>query len=215
MMKKIALAVAALSLSATAAATPFVWGNVYTDLLVNENASKKESQIFGLEGGVSTPTTDIYGFFEHNADLDNQFGKVTAHRKVVDNFTVYGHATAFYEGAFSEARYVLGVGHDFSGENYSIKPYVGAVRISNWKTEDNVAFGYSGYYVTNQGVTLSSWADARIEESKVKAQGSIGAQMDVTMIPNVYVGAFYNMSYGEQGVKHFADSVQLRVGYKF
>lgn len=218
MMKKIALAVAALSLSATAAATPFVWGNVYTDLLVNENASKKESQIIGIEGGVMTNTTDVYGFFEHNPNLENEFGKVTIHSKVVGDFGVYARGSMFKEGDFSEDRYILGVGYQgFVGDDYAFKPYVGGLRIDiNEDAQDNqVAFGFAGYKMLSPGVVLSSWVDARLDDSKVKASGSIGLQKDLTVIENTYVGVFYNMNYHEAGQKGYSDSLQLRVGYHF
>ena len=227
-MKKFAIATAIASLfaSAAATATPFVWGNVYTDVLVNENASVKESQIIGIEGGVVTDTTKVYGFFEHNPDLENQFGKVTIHRKVIEDFGVYAHGTAFKEGVFAEGRYVLGAGYTgLSGEGWEINPYLGFTRIETSFDEDtfsinnstdNVAFGYAGYYTVQPGTTLSSWADARVDsddDNKVKVQSSIGIQHD--LIGQVYIGAFYNMNYGEQGQKHFSDSVQLRVGYHF
>lgn len=212
----IAAAFVALFASTASVAAPFVWGNVYTDMLINDNAPKKETQIIGIEGGLSTELTDLYGFFEHNPDLENEFGKVTLHRKVIGDFSVYAHGSMFKEGDFSENRYVLGTGYTgFSGEGYSIKPYIGAVRIdiNECAVDDQLAFGYAGYYAVNDKTVLSSWVDARLDDSKVKAQGSMGIQHDV--LPQVYVGAFYNMSYGEQGQKHFADSVQLRVGYKF
>lgn len=219
MMKKIALAVAALTLSASASAAPFVWGNVYSDLLVNENATKKESQIIGLEGGLSTEGgTELYGFYEHNADLKNDFAKVTIHTTLIGDFGAYGHATSFEEGDFEEQRYVVGAGYQgLKGDGWSVKPYVGVLRIdvNDCKGDDQLAFGYAGYKVLNPGVVLSSWVDARLDEDKVKAQGSIGIQKDLEIIKGTYVGAFYNMSYGEQGQKHFADSVQLRVGYHF
>ena len=220
-MKKfaIATAIAALFASATVAAEPFIWGNVYTDMLINDNAAQKESQIIGLEGGVSTEQVDVYGFFEVNPDLENEFGKVTVHKRVYEDFSVYGHGTVFKEGDFSENRYVVGAGYTgFTGAGYSIKPYVGFVRIDSGEefTNDNVAFGYAGYYALTPETTISSWADARVDDNddnKVKVQGSVGIQHDI--FEKVYVGAFYNMNYGEQGQKHFSDSVQLRVGYHF
>lgn len=218
MMKKIALAVAALTLSATASAAPFVWGNVYTDLLVNDNAPKKETQIIGIEGGVDTGSTDVYGFFEHNPDLENEFGKMTIHSKVIGDFGVYARGSMFKEGSFSEDRYILGVGYQgWVGEDYAIKPYIGGLRIDidNCSEEEQLAAGFAGYKVVAPGVVLSSWVDARLDDSKVKAAGSVGLQKDLEFVPNTYVGVFYNMSYGENGQKHFADSVQLRVGYHF
>ncbi|MGL5014195.1 MAG: hypothetical protein ACRC6V_07895 [Bacteroidales bacterium] len=219
MMKKIALAVAALTLSATASAAPFVWGNVYTDLLVNDNAAKQESQIFGLEGGIMTEGgTDLYGFFEHNANLDNNFGKVTIHTTIVGDFGAYGRASTFKEGSFQEDRYIVGAGYQgFVGDGYAIKPYIGALRIdiNNEKGDDQLAFGYAGYMTLNPGVVLSSWVDARIDEDKVKAGGSVGIQKDLEIIKGTYVGAFHNMNYHEAGIKGFSDSVQLRVGYHF
>lgn len=219
-MKKfaIATAVAALFASTASVAAPVVWGNVYTDMLVNENASKKESQIIGIEGGITTDNgTDIYGFFEHNPDLENEFGKMTIHSSLIGDFGAYAHGTMFKEGDFSENRYLVGAGYQgFSGEDWSIKPYAGVVRIDTGDcTYENAAFGYAGYKVLNPGVVLSSWADARVDDSKVKVQGSIGIQKDLTIIKGTYVGAFYNMNYGEQGQKHFSDSVQLRIGYHF
>ncbi|MGL5014111.1 MAG: hypothetical protein ACRC6V_07465 [Bacteroidales bacterium] len=218
MMKKIALAVAALTLSATASATPFVWGNVYTDLLINENAPKKESQIIGIEGGVVTDTTDVYGFFEHNPDLENEFGKMTIHSKLVGDFGVYGRASMFKEGDFSEDRYIVGAGYQgFVGDGYAIKPYIGVLRIDIGEdaTENQAAAGYAGYMTLNPGVVLSSWADARLDESKVKVSANIGIQKDLEIIKGTYVGAFYNMDYNEKGIKGFSDMVQLRVGYHF
>ena len=215
----IAAAFVALFASTASVAAPFVWGNVYTDMLINDNASQKESQIIGLEGGLSTEQVDVYGFFEVNPDLENEFGKVTVHKRIHGDFSVYGHGTVFKEGDFSENRYAVAAGYTgFTGAGYSIKPYIGFVRIDggNDFTQDDVAFGYAGYYALNEQTTVSSWADARVDsedDNKVKVQGSVGIQHDV--LPQVYVGAFYNMSYGEQGQKHFSDSVQLRVGYKF
>lgn len=220
-MKKfaIATAIAALFASSAAVSAPIVWGNAYTDLLVNENASKKESQIFGVEGGLMTDGgTDLYGFFEHNADLDNNFGKVTIHTTLVGDYGVYGRASTFKEGSFQEDRYIIGAGYQgFVGEDYAIKPYVGALRIdvNNEKGEDQLAFGYAGYKTLNPGVVLSSWVDARVDESKVKASGSIGIQKDLTIVKGTYVGAFYNMNYDEAGIKGYSDSVQLRVGMHF
>lgn len=227
-MKKTIAAVATVfaMFAGSSVAAPVIWGNVYTDMLINDNASVKESQIIGIEGGLSTKNVDVYGFFEHNPDLENEFGKVTVHKKVYEDFTVYGHGTMFKEGDFSENRYVVGAGYaGFAGEDYSIKPYVGFVRVDSAfsdeglsvnTTTDNVAFGYAGYYALTPETTLSSWADARVDgddDNKVKVQGSVGIQHD--LMKQVYIGAFYNMNYGEQGQKHFSDSVQLRVGYKF
>ena len=178
----------------------------------------KESQIIGIEGGVDTGSTDVYGFFEHNPNLENEFGKVTIHSKVIGDFGVYARGSMFKEGDFSEDRYILGVGYQgFVGEGYAIKPYIGGLRIdiNECSQEDQLAFGYSGYYNIEQGVVLSSWVDARVDEDKVKASGSIGIQKDLTIMPNTYVGAFYNMDYHEKGIKGFSDSVQLRVGYHF
>ena len=219
-MKKfaIATAVAALFASVSATAAPVIWGNVYTDMLINDNATEKRSQIIGIEGGVTTSRgTEFYGFFEHNPDLENEFGKLTVHSTVIGDFGLYGHATMFKEGDFSEERYVVGAGYQgFVGDGYAIKPYVGAVRID--QGEDNTftqpAIGYAGYYAVGNKTSLSSWADARVDDDrKVHIQGSVGVQHDI--FERVYVGAFYNMNYGEQGQKHFSDSVQLRVGYHF
>lgn len=219
MKKTIAIAIAALFASASASAAPFVWGNVYTDFLVNENASKKESQIIGLEGGLVTEGgTDLYGFYEHNANLENDFAKVTIHTTLVGDFGAYGRVSTFKEGDFTEERYIVGAGYQgFVGDGYAIKPYVGALRIdvNDCKGDDQLAFGYAGYRNLNPGVVLSSWVDARLDEDKVKASGSIGIQKDLTIIKGTYVGAFYNMNYHEAGMKGFSDSVQLRVGYHF
>lgn len=221
-MKKfaIATAVAALFASSASVAAPFVWGNAYTDMLVNENATTKESQIFGIEGGVSTESTDLYGFFEVNPILENEFAKITAHSKLYKDFGVYGHMSKFSEGDFREDRYVVGAGYGgFAGEGYSIKPYVGVLRIDNtFGTQEDVAIGYAGYMVLNPGVTLSSWADARLDSedsNKLKVAGNIGIQKDLDIVPGTYVGVFYNMAYGEMGQAKFSDSVQLRVGYHF
>lgn len=221
-MKKFAIVAAVASIMGycvPAQSAPFVWGNVYTDMLVNENAAQKESQIIGVEGGLSTEGgTELYGFYEHNANLENDFAKVTIHTTLIGDFGAYGHVTSFEEGDFNEERYVVGAGYQgFKGDGWSVKPYVGALRIdvNDCKGDDQLAFGYAGYKVLNPGVVLSSWVDARWDDSKVKAQGSIGIQKDLEIIKGTYVGAFYNMSYGEQGQKHFADSVQLRVGYHF
>ena len=220
-MKKFAIAttIAALFASSAAVSAPFVWGNVYTDLLINENASQKESQIIGIEGGVDTGSTDVYGFFEHNPNLENEFGKVTIHSKLVGDFGAYGRASMFKEGGFSEDRYILGVGYQgFVGDGYAFKPYVGGLRIdiNEYAEEDQLAFGYAGYKTLAPGVVLSSWVDARIDESKVKAGGSVGIQKDMDFLkPGTYVGAFYNMNYHEAGIKGYSDSVQLRVGMHF
>lgn len=220
-MKKFAIAAAitALFASATASAAT-TWGNVYTDMLINDNAAVKESQIIGIEGGVNTGKgTELYGFFEHNPDLENQFGKLTIHSAVIGDFGVYGHGTMFKEGTFSENRYVLGAGYQgLNGEGWSVKPYVGVVRVDTTiddckTTDEQFAFGYAGFYAISPLTTLSSWADGRVEDDKVKAQGSVGIQHYI--FEKTYVGAFYNMNYGEQGQKHFSDSVQLRVGYSF
>ncbi|MGL5013102.1 MAG: hypothetical protein ACRC6V_02270 [Bacteroidales bacterium] len=219
MMKKITLAVAALTLSSAASAAPFVWGNVYTDLLINDNASVKESQIIGIEGGVDTGSTDVYGFFEHNPNMENEFGKVTIHSKVIGDFGVYARGSMFKEGDFSEDRYILGVGYQgFVGDGYAIKPYIGGLRIdiNECAEEDQLAAGFAGYKVVAPGVVLSSWVDARLDESKVKAAGSVGIQKDLDFLqPGTYVGAFYNMNYHEAGVKGYSDSVQLRIGMHF
>ena len=219
MKKTIAIAIAALFASASASAAPFVWGNVYSDMLINENAAKKESQIIGIEGGLVTQGgTDLYGFYEHNPNLENDFAKVTIHTTLIGDFGAYGRASSFEEGDFSEDRYIIGAGYQgFVGEDYAIKPYVGALRIDTNKCEgdDQLAFGYAGYMNLNPGVVLSSWVDARLDDSKVKASGSIGIQKDLTIYKNTYVGAFYNMNYDEQGIKGYSDSVQLRVGYHF
>lgn len=218
MMKKIALAVAALTLSASASAAPFVWGNVYTDMVINDYAADKESQLIGIEGGVDTGTTDVYGFFEHNMGLDNEFGKMTIHSKLVGDFGVYGRASVFTEGDFSEERYIVGAGYQgFVGDGYAFKPYVGALKISATGADDvsQLAAGYAGYKVLNPGVVLSSWVDARIDEGQVKANGSVGIQKDLEIIKGTYVGAFYNVNYHEAGVSGFSDSVQLRVGMHF
>lgn len=226
-MKKFAIATAVAALFAGSVnAEPFVWGNAYTDVLINENASMKESQILGIEGGVVTDTTQVYGFFEHNPDLDNQFGKVTIHRKVIGDFGVYTHGTVFKEGVFAEARYVLAVGHTgINGDGWAFNPYVGATRLNTTfdidqrsvdVTNDNFAFGYAGYYTVQAGTVLSSWVDARVDnndDNKVKVTSSIGIQHDLTK--TFYVGAFYNPTYGEKGQSHFSDSVQLRVGMHF
>lgn len=218
-MKKTIIASVFALFAGSAVSAPVMWGNVYSDLLINENASQKETQILGIEGGVFTDKTDVYGFFEHNPNLENEFGKMTIHTKVFGDFGVYGRASMFKEGGFSEDRYIMGAGYQgFVGENYAIKPYIGALRIDidDCATDTQAAFGYSGFYVTKQGVTISSWVDARVDESKVKASGSVGLQTDMPIIAeNAYVGAFYNMNYHEQGLSGFSDSVQLRVGYHF
>ncbi|MGL5014993.1 MAG: hypothetical protein ACRC6V_11995 [Bacteroidales bacterium] len=220
-MKKfaIATAVAALFASTASVAAPTVWGNVYTDFLVNDNAPKKESQIIGLEGGLMTEGgTDLYGFYEHNPNLENDFLKVTIHTTLVGDFGVYGRVSTFEEGDFSEDRYIIGAGYQgFVGDGYAIKPYIGALRIdvNGEKGDDQLAAGFAGYKVLNPGVVLSSWVDARWDENKVKAAGSIGIQKDLEIVKGTYVGAFYNMNYHEAGIKGFSDSVQLRVGYHF
>ncbi|MGL6099715.1 MAG: hypothetical protein ACRC0G_08805 [Fusobacteriaceae bacterium] len=221
-MKKFAIVAAVASIMGYCVPTqaaPVVWGNVYTDMLVNENAAQKESQIIGIEGGVMTGNgTDVYGFFEHNPNLENEFGKVTIHSSLVGDFGVYGRASMFKEGDFSEDRYILGAGYQgFVGSDWAIKPYVGALRIDQGEdsSENQIAFGYAGFKVLNPGVVLSSWVDARVDDSKVKASGSIGIQKDLAIVEGAYVGAFYNMNYDEQGIKGFSDSVQLRVGYHF
>ncbi|MGL5015045.1 MAG: hypothetical protein ACRC6V_12285 [Bacteroidales bacterium] len=221
-MKKLTIVAAVASImgfcAAPAIAAPTIWGNVYTDMLINDNASEQRSQIIGIEGGVSTNRgTEFYGFFEHNPDLENEFGKLTVHSTVIGDFGIYGHTTIFKEGDFSENRYVVAAGYQgFVGDGYAFKPYVGAVRIDAGEedTSTEPAFGYAGYYAIGDKTSLSSWADARVDDDrKVKVQGSVGVQHD--LLERVYVGAFYNMNYGEQGQKHFSDSVQLRVGYKF
>lgn len=222
-MKKFAIVAAIASVmgfcTLPAQAAPAVWGNIYSDMLINDNASKKESQIIGIEGGLTTAGgTDVYGFFEHNPNLENDFAKITLHTTLIGDFGAYGHVTNFKEGDFEEQRYVIGAGYQgFNGDGWSIKPYIGALRIdiNDCKSDDQLAFGYAGYKALNPGVTLSSWADARLDDDKVKVQGSVGIQKDLATIKGTYVGAFYNMNYGEQGVKGFSDSVQLRVGYHF
>lgn len=218
MKKTIAIAVAALFASATASAAS-TWGNIYSDVLINDFASKKESQIIGIEGGIATDTgTELYGFFEHNPDLENEFGKLTIHSSLVGDFGVYAHGTMFKEGDFSENAYLLGAGYQgLNGEGWSVKPYVGVIRIDAGEdnTIENAAFGYAGFMALENSVVLSSWVDARVDEHKVKAKGSVGIQKDIAMYPGAYVGAFYNMNYHEAGVKGYSDSVQLRVGYHF
>lgn len=220
MKKTIAAIATVLAMTAgSASAAPFVWGNVYTDMLINENASKKESQIIGVEGGVSTGNgTELYGFFEHNPDLENEFGKLTIHSSLIGDYGVYAHGTMFQEGDFSENAYVVGAGYQgFNGDGWSVKPYVGVIRIDSGEeaTIENLAFGYAGFKTLNPGVVLSSWMDARVDDSDLKVKASVGIQKDLTIIKGTYAGAFYNMNYDELGVKGFSDSVQLRVGYHF
>lgn len=220
-MKKTIAAVATVfaMFAGSAVAAPTIWGNAYTDFLVNDEASKRESQIIGIEGGIMTEGgTDLYGFYEHNPNLENDFGKVTVHSSLIGDFGVYGRASFFKEGSFEEERYIVGAGYQgFVGEDYAIKPYIGALRIdvNGEKGDDKVAFGYAGYKALNPGVVLSSWVDAHFDDSKMRASGSVGIQKDLTLIKGTYVGAFYNMNYNELGAKGYSDSVQLRVGYKF
>lgn len=222
-MKKLTVVAAVASImgfcAAPAIAAPTIWGNAYTDFLVNEDANKKESQIIGIEGGMITSGgTDLYGFYEHNPNLENDFAKVTIHSSLIGDFGVYGRVSAFKEGDFEEMRYIVGAGYQgFVGEDYAIKPYIGALRIdvNDDKGDEKVAFGYSGYKNLNPGVVLSSWVDAHFDDTKMKASGSVGIQKDLTIIKGTYVGAFYNMNYNELGVKGYSDSVQLRVGYHF
>lgn len=219
-MKKfaIATAVAALFASAAASAAPIVWGNAYTDLFINDNLAKKETQVIGVEGGIVTDKADIYGTFEHNPDLKNEWAKVSGHFKAVDEFSLYMHTELFREGDYSENLYTYGIGYmGWNSESYTFKPYVGAARlvVDEDNTKDTVAFGYSGAYFIDTKTTFSSYADARVVDEHLVAGGGIGIQRDLDMYPGVYVGAFYNMNYNELGVSGYADSVQLRIGYHF
>lgn len=221
-MKKIAIVAAIASVmgfcTLPAQAAPVLWGNIYTDLYVNDNLDKKESQVIGIEGGVVSENVDIYGTFEHNPNLENEWAKVSGHFRMVEDFSLYAHTELFREGDYAENLYTAGIGYmGFAGEDYNIKPYIGVARlvVDECDTTDSFAFGYSGYYNLSDKTSLSSYADARLVDEKLIAGGGVGIQRDLTALPNVYVGAFYNMNYNEMGVKGYSDSVQLRIGYHF
>lgn len=167
--------------SAAIAAPNYSFGNVSINKLDWSSSSVEKAQhhkdfdYIELEGGAGFDWGDIYGFadFEKFADYKSMDDVQISTKAVItlntaiEDVSVYHHTYAVISNGFNTRDHVLGAAYSIKGDNWSVRPFVGAVYSAhdshfngNWGGYNGGMFGWTAMYdfqVGGEKFTLSNW----------------------------------------------------------
>ncbi len=248
-MRNSIAALGLLTLSATfPAQASYLYGfsNVYTDYLtwtsgagaydgIDVSESRDDHIAIGIEAGAGFNWGEIYGFYEYEklnkgSDDRSTAFKVTAHYKLFDNVSLYGHVYDLVDNRFGgEQNRVIGIGYlGLTGKDYWFKPWIGVHDVSRevetgvsglnggmlgWTAGWNVDLGGQKLLITNWNEFEFGRSDEYQIAVNTKSNGvNGGLSLWYDLSPRVYTGLTYRYYSNKLGVDGFGDALILRLG---
>lgn len=195
---------------------PIYWGNIYGDYLnkggwftTNEDHSE-EAVIIGFEGGIIGATYEIYGFTEGNITDENTFTKLTGHKKIFGDVTLYTQGVQFSSDGFDDTNIAVGFGYKgIKGDSYSLSPWVG-VNHNAGSDEESTMVGWSGMYTFSSKVYMTHWNEVTFKDAGTDVRGDFGLYHKLPH--NTYVGIQYRYADTNAGDAKYDDNLAIRFG---
>ncbi|CAH0532947.1 hypothetical protein VST7929_00796 [Vibrio stylophorae] len=241
-MRKSLIALGVLAASAAVPAqADYLYGfaNTYVDYLNwkqgTEEINRDSHITLGIEGGAGFDWGEIYGFYEYEklnmgSDSRSQAAKVTAHYKLIDDFTLYGQIYDLNDNKFGdEQNRVIGFGYTgLVGEGWWFKPFIGYHDMS-WNGNNSQSngdnggmLGWVGGYSFNLGehnFLVTNWNEiefarnagyANAQGGKTGLNGGLSISYDIT--DRVYTSFTYRYFDNKLGVDGYGDALIYRIG---